>query len=61
LVQLQHRLHSVNTIVHEIEQNIVQKICYFRCRILLDNFSVDGEKKDNILYSRENGTRGTYG
>ncbi len=63
LVQLQHRLDSANTIVHggrEIEQKITQKICNFRCRILLDNFSVDGEKKDNIMYSRENGTYGNY-
>ncbi len=59
LVQLQHRLDSSRR--HEIEQKITQKICNFRCRIFLDNFSVDGEKKDNILYSRENGTRGTYG
>jgi hypothetical protein len=27
----------------------------FRCRILIDNFSVDGEKKDNIMYSWQNG------
>jgi hypothetical protein len=56
LVQLQHRLDSVkNTIVHgghEIEQKIRPKICNFRCRILLDNFSVDGEKRpDNAMYS----------
>ncbi len=44
LVQLQHRLDSSRR--HEIEYKIRQKIYNFRCRILLDNFSVDGEKKD---------------